>query len=712
MSKEINNLNKSLKDQLDLNKKQDKTDNNLATTDKTIVGAINELFQGANNGETFEEALENFQEKTDNSLKTTNKTIVGAINELFQSANNGKELIANAIGAPLNAEDTFSAMSEDINDLLSTFKTNMINSGAMVESGDKFEQLIDKIATMTDGKGVRYKSGKFSVGEVIPFSEYSWDEDDSWYDFDYQSIKIPKDFDMNFIYVYTDYSYPVIYYPDDGGEIDCIVYNSDCILYDPILQTLGGETYVTAHSMYTVCYADTDEYFYGGCWSTWVRLIEDADHVSLPLIGSYCGYTQELSYDNITFNSYYAVGLGEEDTALRDSIENTRSTLAELMQEGGYNITGEEDIDSLLDLLVLSGISVDGIKQISCGQNHTFILKKDGSIYSCGNNYYGQLGLNDTTDRNIFTKVTTNVNNDVKQIVCDGNHTFILKKDGSLWACGSNSYGQLGLGTSNTTANNPFAQVATNVKQVSCSSEYAVILKNDGSVWSCGFNSNGQLGLGDTTAREVFTQVTTNINNDVKQIVCGYNFTFIIKNDGSLWTCGGNYYGQLGLGNNGSGTNKTTFTQVGINDVKQINCGQYHTYIIKNDGSVWACGANGRGQLGLGDTTQRTTFTQTTINNVEQIACGGNTTFILKNDGSVWVCGKNDYGQLGLGDTADRTTFTQIATNAKQVDCDNYHAFILKKGDSLLACGRNDDGQLGLGDATDRTTFTQVTNGL
>ena len=708
MSKEINNLNKSLKDQLDLNKKQDKTDNNLATTDKTIVGAINELFQSANNGEAFEEALENFQEKTDNSLKTTNKTIVGAINELFQSANNGKELIANAIGAPLNAEDTFSAMSEDITDLLFKFRTNMTNNGVTVEGGDTFNQLIDKIAIMAEeGKGIRYKSGVYSLGEIRTFNEIYGDE---LYEYDYQSINIPKDFDMNFVYVNTDYNF--LFYDTDKKK-NYEVYVTDCVLYDPLLQTLDdGTVYVFTHSFFDVYDAETGEYWNWGAWSTKIKLVEETDHIVLPLIGSYYVIPHALSSDNITFNSYYAVGLGEEDTALRDSIENTRSTLAGLMQEGGYDITGEEDIDSLLDLLILSGISVDGIKQISCGQNHTFILKKDGSIYSCGNNYYGQLGLNDTTDRNIFTKVTTNVNNDVKQIVCDGNHTFILKKDGSLWACGYNTYGQLGLGTSNTTANNPFAQVATNVKQVSCSSEYAVILKNDGSVWSCGFNSNGQLGLGDTTAREVFTQVTTNINNDVKQIDCGYNFTFIIKNDGSLWTCGGNYYGQLGLGNNGSGTNKTTFTQVGINDVKQINCGQYHTYIIKNDDSVWACGANGRGQLGLGDTTQRTTFTQTTINNVEQIACGGNTTFILKNDGSVWVCGKNDYGQLGLGDTADRTTFTQIATNAKQVDCDNYHAFILKKGDSLLACGRNDDGQLGLGDATDRTTFTQVTNGL
>ena len=85
------------------------------------------------------------QDKTDESLLTESKDLVGAINELFQSANNGKELIANAIGEPLSSEDTFSAMSNDINGLLSTFKTNMMNNGVTVESGDKFKALIDKI---------------------------------------------------------------------------------------------------------------------------------------------------------------------------------------------------------------------------------------------------------------------------------------------------------------------------------------------------------------------------------------------------------------------------------------------------------------------------------------------------------------------------------------------------------------------------------------
>jgi hypothetical protein len=81
-----------------------------------------------------------------NMLNTENKTIVGAITEIV-----GKKEIANAIGEPLAETDKFTEMSSEINGLLSTFKTNMMNAGVVVESGDKFKALIDKIATMSGG---------------------------------------------------------------------------------------------------------------------------------------------------------------------------------------------------------------------------------------------------------------------------------------------------------------------------------------------------------------------------------------------------------------------------------------------------------------------------------------------------------------------------------------------------------------------------------
>ena len=611
------------------------------------------------NGNLVSDTIGNLAE-----LQTENKdSLIGAINELFQSANNGKELIASAIGEPLSSEDTFSAMSDDINGLLATFKTNMMNNGITVESSDKFKSLIDKIATMVEngqGKGIQYEE---KVLDDINYSTLSGST---------ETITITTDIKPTIVFVAI---------PEGKFTIE----NSNFTL--PIFSNFRSSS---------------TSFQWMGYSAGITCSIDNVQNNSFNINFETRVATGSFSIKGVT---YYAIGVGEEDTTLRDSLasilteegvsvteeddmasliskvdeeftkdnntisemetnaENTRSTLAGLMTEGGYDITGDEDIDSLLELLVLSGISVSDIKQIVCGDYHTFILKNDDSLWACGDNDYGQLGLDDTTDRTTFTQVSNDISDDIKQIVCGSNHTIILKNDGSVWACGSNSRGQLGLGTSDYSAHSTFTQVTTNinndVSQISGGSNHTIILKNDGNLWCCGYNNRGQLGLGDTTDRTTFTQITTNISNDVSQISGGGYHTIILKNDGSLWCCGRNNYGQLGLNDT---TDRTTFTQVS-NDVKQIACGGYYTYILKNDGSLWACGNNYNGELGLNDTTDRSTFTQVTANinnDVKQIACGWAYTFIIKNDGSVWACGSNSYGQLGLNDITDRTTFTNI----------------------------------------------------
>ena len=142
--------------------------------------------------------------------------------------------------------------------------------------------------------------------------------------------------------------------------------------------------------------------------------------------------------------------------------------------------------------------------------------------------------------------------------------------------------------------------------------EHSLILKNDDTLLGCGNNNYGQLGLGDGANRYTFTEITTNAD-DVKSVCCGYNHTVILKNDGTLCVCGYNGYGELGLGDGG---NRYTFTQVTTNadNIKEIYCGIYHTFILKNDGTLWSTGYNNDGRLGLGDSTNRSTFTQVTTN--------------------------------------------------------------------------------------------------
>ena len=673
-----------------------------------------------------------------------NTDIISAVNSLMvdrvdNAENMGK--LANAIGEPVTANHSVDEVVEGLGEMLSTFKTNMMNSGVMVESSDKFKQLIDKIKGLTEGEG--NKGIQFAEGETTVDLQYI---DSSTYVNQTQIL----DFTPSIVFVtYTGYN---------NGN-------------DNFSYTVYGNSYTVTETVNNIYFYNSDNnYRYITVYRN-TQGTQYEDYVDMYITTSknkfdvyHCQhnvYGVELSY------KWYAIGVGEEDTTLRDSLasilqeegvnvtedddmaslitkvdeeftkdnntisemetdaENTRSTLAGLMQEGGYDITGDEDIDSLLDLLILSGVSVSEIKQICCAGfesysavGTTYIVKYDGSLWACGNNIAGELGVGDSgtsNKRTVFTQVTTNINNDVKYVTAGQKHAFILKNDGSVWACGYNEYA----GLANPV--NVFTQVFTDVKQISSHDEHIMMVKNDGSLWTCGRNDYGQLGLNDTTYRTTFTQVTTNINNDVKQIACGYRHTFIIKNDGTVWACGANSKGQLGLGDT---TNRTSFTQVTTNinnDVKQIACGRQHTLILKNDGSVWSCGYNEAGQLGLDDnTTDRNTFTKVTTNinnDVKQIACGYDQTFIIKNDGSLWACGYNEYGQLGLGTSGSsdyKTTFTQVTTNinndVKQVSGTISHAFILKNDGTIWCCGNNYYGQLGLGYSADTniTTFTMI----
>ena len=388
--------------------------------------------------------------------------------------------------------------------------------------------------------------------------------------------------------------------------------------------------------------------------------------------------------------------------------------LYNMMVEDGYNeATRYMTIDELISLLDDSNISLSNIKQISCGGNFTFILMKDGSLWSCGCNTAGVLGTGDMLDRSVFKQVTININNDVEKIACGKNHAFILKNDGSIWACGYNSNGQLGLGDTNYRTT--FTQVTTNinndVKEVCCGGYHSFILKKDGSLWSCGYNDSGQLGLNDYGNRSVFTKVTTNINNDVEKIACGQEHVLILKKDGSLWGCGYNYYGSLGINES---SEKLVFIKITTNinnDVKEIYCGGYHSVILKKNNSIWSCGYNYYGQLGHNDYQHRYTFTQVTTNinnDVEQIYCGLTYTVILKSDGSLWACGNNDIGQLGNGDYANKTVFTQVMSDVNMASCGDAHTFILKNDGSVYACGYNDRGQLGVGGILSSNTFVSV----
>jgi hypothetical protein len=304
---------------------------------------------------------------------------------------------------------------------------------------------------------------------------------------------------------------------------------------------------------------------------------------------------------------------------------------------------------------------------ISDGRIHNLALKSDGTLWAWGDNSYGQLGDGTTTQRNSPVQVGNAT--DWISVIGGNDCSFALKSNGTLWAWGNNFYGKLGDGTT-TERHNP-VQIggADNWVSVSSGNQHTVALKSDGTLWAWGYNGYGQLGDGTTVDKNMPIQIGV-LNNWVS-ISCGGTHTLARKSDGTIWSWGYNGYGQLG---DGTTANRLSPVQSGSgNNWVAVSCGSDHTLSLKADGTFWACGRNQFGAVGDGTNTDRTNLTQrTSVTDVIFTQGGGYHTGLIKAD-RIQICmtGYNGNGQLGNGTIADKNTFECIinASSLNTITC-------------------------------------------
>lgn len=341
----------------------------------------------------------------------------------------------------------------------------------------------------------------------------------------------------------------------------------------------------------------------------------------------------------------------------------------------------------------------ESVDQVSLGANHAMLIK-DGTLYGCGENTYGQVGLNvENGYINSFVKFLP-ITNNVRSVSSGLNFTTFVKNDNTLWGMGENNWGQLGDGTF-TNRRSP-VQIDTNVSQsfIGSGGYYNVIyVKNDGVLWGLGSNSINQLS---SSAESYFTQ-SIQIDTNVVKAGVGYNYILYLKNDGTLWGRGFNYYGQLGTGDN---DNRTESYQIDTN-VVDLAIGSNSSYYIKNDGSasLYSMGYNPFGQLGVGDISNRNTPTFVT-SSVSQIAVAPQHAMLINDAGVVSGMGYNNYGQLGLGDTSNRYVPTPSITEANQISCGQYFTYVRKDDGRVVSTGLDNSGRLGIERKADKNIYS------
>ncbi len=354
---------------------------------------------------------------------------------------------------------------------------------------------------------------------------------------------------------------------------------------------------------------------------------------------------------------------------------------------------------------------------LGAGQQHSLALLTNRTLWAWGLDDFGQLGdgrqgsgnarliygtapqLVDAGGVGVTNAVWASIAGGSREAEAEagipGGFSLGLQTNGSLWAWGLNSDGQLGIGSTELSATPVRVGTDTNWVQVEAGSTHAIGLKRDGTIWTWGGNHAGQLGNGTTASRNTPGRVGT--DSAWVEVRAGGLFSLARRADGSLWAWGANSKAQLGLGHQ---LPTLSPVQIGASfDWAMVSAGFEHALALKQNGTLHAWGANSSGQLGLNSVTIRTNPVQVATNaDWSLVEAGTASSYAIKTNGSLWSWGDNSHGQLGSGNLTARSVPGQIAADRtwRAVDASR-HALGLTVDGQVWAWGGNNAGQLGVG---------------
>lgn len=198
---------------------------------------------------------------------------------------------------------------------------------------------------------------------------------------------------------------------------------------------------------------------------------------------------------------------------------------------------------------------------------HAVLVDSDGVAWGIGRNDNGQLGASDLLSKSTPIRMEVPEHEKVVFASCGRGHTLLLTAEGSVYACGNNMLGQLGIGGSEDIIKAECPVISkVNIKEkvvsVAAGSDFSVFIGESGTINTCGSGQHGQLGRGHTGERIgthnsiSYSVVTSPVRlrgfgsgkheTSIKDVACGANHAIVRDSERRIWSWGWGAYGRLG----------------------------------------------------------------------------------------------------------------------------------------------------------------------
>jgi len=299
-----------------------------------------------------------------------------------------------------------------------------------------------------------------------------------------------------------------------------------------------------------------------------------------------------------------------------------------------------------------------------------------GRLYAAGDpDDYGQLGINSRTKYSSPVQVP---GNNWRQLgVGQDDAVIATKTDGTMWAWGRNTWGNLGLNQAGPTAtrySSPTQVPGTTWALSTATGSVAGATKTDGTMWAWGYNGMGALGQntqGNPTSRSSPVQVgsdTTWSSDSFDKLGGSFGAIMTIKTDGTLWAWGRNEFGVLGI-NAGHDSHRSSPVQIPGTTWSVVcepsDSGTNHTFVINTSGELFAVGRNNDGALGLNApaNSHRSSPVQIPGTTWRYVTTGARHTMATKTDGTLWSWGYNGSGSLCQNNRTNYSSPVQVGSN-------------------------------------------------